>query len=212
MPFLPPWVGQPLSVTIVILPPAASETVWVGVSRFSVDAGGEGGAGLDGLGRANHNHLKNRKRTLLRPFLHKVASGMRKRVTVEEGMTIDGAEIRGLAQRRVVLHGYHGVHSDHRPTVAGAFESSASGTNGSGDLLSRSTTVIDKFIADANGADHSPIAVDSGGHSLHCLRDGFDIEYAEEELGFSLCCGHHVRHLVAIYAVETDDFEVIGLL
>lgn len=183
----------------------------MGVSRFSVDAGGEGGTGLDGLGRANHNHLKNRRRTLLRPFLHKVASGMRKRVTVEEGMTIDGAKVRSLAERRVVLHGYHGVHSHDRSTIAGAFESSASCTNGSSDLFSRSTTVVNQLIADADGADHSPIAIDGGGHSLHCLRDGFNIEYAKEELGLAVCCGHHVRHLVAVNAVETDDFEVIGL-
>lgn len=117
---------------------------------------------------------------LLHPVRHKLSRFLGRRVTVEESVAVDRAIIRGGAKFRVGFHGHHGVDRDDRAVVAGGFENGFGLADSTGDLTNGSATVIDQFVADADGIDNAPISFHSADNSLTFALYLVDIEDAQK--------------------------------
>ena len=70
----------------------------------------------------------------LGPIKHERAGFIRRRLSVEESVAVDGAEVGGRAEFGIVLHGNHSVDCDDRAIVAGTFEDAAGLADGASDL------------------------------------------------------------------------------
>lgn len=142
----------------------------------------------------------------IHPLLHEIAGGGGEHVPVEEGVAVDGAEVRGVAQVRVGFHGDHGVDRHDGAAVSGALEGAAHLADGRGDLADRGPARVDELVADADGLDDAPVAAHGADDGLAFVGDLGNVEDAEEQCNaFALDGCNHVGHLVAVRAIQPDD-------
>ena len=147
---------------------------------------------------------------VLRPFLDKRPSTGGQHVAVEESVAVDSAEIRGLAEARVVLHGSHGVDGDDGTAISCALELRSRGPDRTRDLAYRCGAGVHQFVPDTDGVDDRPIPVQRRFHGGDGVRDAVDIEDPEEQLDvLALDGGEDVGDLVAVDAVKAD--EIVAL-
>ena len=120
-------------------------------------------------------------------------------------MAVDGAVVGGGTEADVVLHGHHGVDGDDGAVVSGGLEELAGLVDGGGDLVDGGFAVVDELVADADGVDAGPVAVDGVDEGLGLGGDFVDVEDAGEELdGLAFGGGQHVADLRAVGPVEPE--------
>ena len=143
---------------------------------------------------------------LLDPAQHELAGIGSGDFAVEEGVAVDGTVVGGGAEADVVFHGDHGVDSDDGAVVSGGFEERAGLGDGGGDLVDGGFAVVDELVADADGVDAGPVAVDGVDEGLGFGGDFVDVEDAGEELdGLAFGGGQYIADLRAVGPVEAEN-------
>ena len=151
------------------------------------------------------NRLLRRIGNLLDPAKDELAGVGSGDFAVEEGVAVDGAVVGSGAEADVVLHGDHGVDGNDGAVVSGVFEELAGLSDGSGDLVDGGFAVVDELVADADGIDARPVAVDGVDEGLGLGGDFVDVEDAGEELdGLAFGGGQHVADLRAVGPVKAE--------
>ena len=119
-------------------------------------------------------------RDLLSPANDKFAGVFRESVSVEESVAVDGAEVRCMAQLRVVLHRHHGVNRDDWTVVPSSLETRACSSDGGGDLAYGGLTLIDELVSNADSIDKPPIVIDGFDDRLSLVLDVVNVKDPDE--------------------------------
>lgn len=110
------------------------------------------------------------------------------------------------------FHSHHSVDRDHRAVISSTFENRLRLPYGTRDLTDGSATVVDKFIANADSVDDTPIPIDGADNGLTLILHLVDVENAQKEgNAFSFRGGDDVSHLVTVGTVEPDNLVTVEL-
>lgn len=103
-------------------------------------------------------------------------------VAIKEGVAVDGAVVGGVAKRWVVTCGNEGVDGDDLSSVASGLERGSSSANSSDNFRSRSSTVVDKLIANVDGVKRAPVTISSINNDLDLIAQGAQVKDTSEQL------------------------------
>lgn len=139
------------------------------------------------------------------PLLHEIPGRVSLHVAVKEGVTVDGAEIRGMTEVRVGLHGHHGIDGHHGTAVARSLENITRLTDRRRHLSDRCFALVEQLVSDANSVDASPISIDGVDESLAFVLQLVDVKNANKKRNaFAPDRVEDVCDLVAISSIKTD--------
>jgi hypothetical protein len=125
---------------------------------------------------------------------------------VKEGMSVDGTVLALFAKLRVLLNGHKCINRQDRAVVPGSLKNLAGFVNSGKNLRRGSSTVVDKFVSDADGVNDVPVAIDGINDQLAFILHVVDIPNTEEKLHVvGLGARVDLRDLVTLGSVDADE-------
>ena len=154
---------------------------------------------------SHHDRLPGGFPNSIDPALDEFAGFLSRSLSIKEGVAVDGTEIRGFADLWVIRHCDHGVDRHHGSVVAATLE----GRPGLSDCTDNGTRVcalVDHLVTHADGANLTPVPIDSFGDDVAFLLNLSKIKDAQEKF-YTAILGRSkdIRDLVTVGTVEADN-------